>query len=203
MAEARTTNTTSEAELRALLRRIAQREERALTELHRRVGRRIYAFALNRLHDPGEALEVVNNVLFEIWKQPERFNGDCRFMTWALGIARYKMMHVYRGRGAEHEALDEGRADEAPAAFDILAGKELRATMLAAMERLTPEHREVIHLMYFEELSVAEVAAIQRCPVGTVKTRLHHARRRLRDMLDPSGAPLRAQPASLQPVAQS
>lgn len=181
--------------LRVLLRRIAARDERALAELDRLVGKRIFAFVLNRLRDPDLTAEVVNNVLFEVWKQPERFNGGCQFMTWVLGIARFKTMHAFRDRPPEYDELDEEQPDDAPGAFETLAGKQLRAAMLAAMDRLTPDHREALHLLYFEDLSIAEIAEIQRCPVGTVKTRLHHARLRLREFIDPSGMPQRSHAA--------
>ncbi len=194
MAEQATTDrraTRNEQLLRDLLARIGRGDERALLEMHRLVARRIFAFALNRLHDRDEAMSVANNTLYEIWRQSQRFDGSCQFMTWALGIARNKMLHAFRDRPAEYDELDETHADAAPGAFETLAGKELRESLLVAMDRLSPDHREVLHLTYFEELSVAEVAAIQLCPVGTVKTRLHHARRRMRELVDPSGAPRR------------
>ena len=177
----------TDAEAKRFLERIISRDERAITELHARIGKRIFAFALNRLHDHEEAATVVSDVLLELWKQPHRFNGNCKFMTWVLGIARYKMLHAYRDRVPDHDELDEAQASDFPDGFAVLAEKQQREGLLHLMDELTPDHREALYLMYFEEMSVEQVARIQSCPVGTVKTRLFHARRRMRELIDRGG----------------
>jgi RNA polymerase sigma-70 factor (ECF subfamily) len=166
------------------LGRIAQRDEKALRELHRLLGRRIYAFALNRLHDPDESEAIVSDTLYEIWKHPTRFRGESRFSTWVLGIARYKILTNLRSRTPEYEELDDQMPADDLGSFDILAGKERREGILHCMERLSEVHRECLHLVFYEELSLAEIAQIQNCPENTVKTRLFHARLKIKNCLE-------------------
>ncbi len=165
-----------------LLARIERKDQGALRELHALYGRRIYAFALKRLGDDGEAATVVSDTLFEVWRHPTRFRGEARFSTWLLGIAKYRVLMALRSRGRVHEALDEAMPDDARlGSFEALANRELQVGMQKCMEQLSDVHRECLHLVLFEELSLAEVAAIQQCPENTVKTRLFHARKNVKD----------------------
>lgn len=167
-----------------LLRRIAQHDEKALRELHRHLGRRIYAFALNRLHDPDESEAIVSDTLYEVWKNPTRFRGESRFSTWVLGIARYKILTQIRSRGPEHDELDEQMPADDLGSFELVAERERRAWVLQCMERLSATHRECLHLVFYEGLSLAEIAQIQDCPENTVKTRLFHARLKIKGCLE-------------------
>ena len=71
----------SEDEVRRLLARLAERDERALRELHEIFARRIYLFAVSRLRDEDAAQTVMTDTLFEVWKHPDRFRGESRFST--------------------------------------------------------------------------------------------------------------------------
>jgi RNA polymerase sigma-70 factor, ECF subfamily len=166
---------------RELLARIGIKDQRALRELHTLYGRRIYAFALRRLRDPDEAETVVSDALFEIWKNPSGFREESRFSTWLLGIARNKMLMLLRARRPQHEELDEALPDKGLGSFETFANKELLEGLLRCMEQLGEMHRECLHLVLFEDLSLNEVSAIQQCPENTVKTRLFHARRKIKD----------------------
>ncbi|MEO5863226.1 MAG: sigma-70 family RNA polymerase sigma factor [Burkholderiales bacterium] len=166
---------------RELLARIELKDQRALREFHTVYGRRIYAFALRRLRDPDEAETIVSDTLFEIWKHPSGFRGESRFSTWLLGIARYKVLMLLRARPPQHEELDETMPDKGLGSFETFANKELLGGLLRCMEQLGEIHRECLHLVLFEERSLYEVAAIQQCPENTAKTRLFHARRRIKD----------------------
>lgn len=177
----------SNDDARALLARIAQREEAAMRELHHLFGRRVYAFALNRLHDPTESEEVVSDTLFEVWRHPERFRGESQFSTWLLGIARHKLLDRLRARRTDEEDIDEvidTLQDDGPGALEVIAGAERRAGVKRCMEGLSDTHRECLNLVFYEELSLAEVASLQGCPENTVKTRLFHARQNIRRCLE-------------------
>jgi RNA polymerase sigma-70 factor (ECF subfamily) len=176
-----------------LLQRVAQRDERALREIHALYARRVHAFVLHRCGDDGVADTVVGDTFFEVWKKPHTFRGDSAFSTWLLGIARFKMLDQLRDRGAVHDDIDdhsESIADEAPIAEELLSRVQDAAALHDCIDRLSAAHRECLHLVYFEELGVADVAALQAVPVGTVKTRLFHARAQVRDCVQ-SHAPAR------------
>jgi RNA polymerase sigma-70 factor (ECF subfamily) len=174
----------SDAEVSVLLRRVAAKDESAFVELHRQFARSVFAFALNRVHDRDEAETVVSDTLYEIWRQPLRFRGDSRFSTWLLGIARHKILDMLRARDDPHEELDEEMPSGDLGAFDILAAKQRHAGVRRCMERLQDAQRESLHLVFYEGFSLDEVAAVQQCPENTVKTRLFHARKKIKNCLE-------------------
>ena len=175
-------------EVLRLLARIGQGDEAAFRELYRAFSRRLYAYVIRKLGNEAQAEEIVADTLYEVWKAPERFRGDSLFSTWLIGIARNKVLMAFRSRkpDALHEDLDdiaEVVASEDAGAFDLLAQRQRREGVQHCMERLTDDHREAIHLVFYEGLSLAEVAQVQSCPENTVKTRLFHARQKLRNCL--------------------
>jgi len=169
-----------------LLRRLGRGDEAALRELYRAYSRTIYAFALQRLRDAADAEEVVVDTMHEVWRHPDRFRGESKFSTWLLGIARFKLLSLMRGRGPQHEEigeLEETLESEDEGAFEILAQKQRREGVRRCMEKLPDEQRECLHLVFYEGCGLAEVASVQGCPENTVKTRLFHARQKLKNCL--------------------
>jgi len=175
-------------EVLRLLGRIGQADEAAFRELYRAFSRRLYAYVLRQLGDPAQAEEIVSDTLYEVWKAPARFRGDAQFSTWLIGIARNKVLMAFRSRkpDSKHEDIDdvaETAASEEPGAFQILADQQRREGVRHCMDRLSDEHRECVHLVFYEGMALAEVAQVQSCPEGTVKTRLFHARQKLKNCL--------------------
>jgi len=171
-----------------LLKRVALQDQSAFRELYTTHSRRVFAYALNMLNDRVRAEEVLVDTMHEVWKAPERYRGDSAFTTWLIGIARNKALMAYRARRPDelHDDLDDiadSMAAETPDAFAALAAKQRSAGVQACMGKLSDEHRECMHLVFFEGLSLAEVAGVQGCPENTVKTRLFHARQKIRNCL--------------------
>jgi RNA polymerase sigma-70 factor, ECF subfamily len=166
-----------------LLKQIAEGNQAALTKLYKALSRKIYAFALNQLKNPGEAEEIVVDTMHEVWKNPSRFRGESKFTTWVLGIARYKILSAYRSRDPEYDELDESLPALEAGAFELLAQKQRREGVRRCMDKLPDEQRECLHFVFYEGLSLAEVASLQDCPENTVKTRLFHARQKIKNCL--------------------
>jgi RNA polymerase sigma-70 factor (ECF subfamily) len=186
-------------EVLRLLGRIGQADEAAFRELYRAFSRRLYAYVLRQLGEPAQAEEIVADTLYEVWKAPARFRGESQFSTWLIGIARNKVLMAFRSRkpDRQHEDLDvvaETVASEDASAFDLLAQSQRREGVRHCMDKLSDDHRECVHLVFYEGMSLAEVAAVQSCPEGTVKTRLFHARQKLKNclrlMLQREGGPV-------------
>lgn len=136
--------------------------------------------------------EVVQDTLFEVWRGPERFRGESRFKTWLLGIARNKAVdRLRKSRPVEElsEEMEQTLAADLPTITDVIAIEQIRMNLRACMDslaaagRLSQAHREILHLAYVEDLDIAEMAQIVQCPENTVKTRLHHARLRIKDCM--------------------
>jgi RNA polymerase sigma-70 factor (ECF subfamily) len=171
-------------EVLRLLGRIERADESAFKELYRAFSRRLYAYVLRQIDDPSQAEEIVSDTLYEVWKAPARFRGEAQFSTWLIGIARNKVLMAFRSRkpDAKHDDLDdvaESVASEAPGAFEMLAQQQRHEGVRRCMDKLSAEHRECVHLVFYEGLGLADVAALQGCPENTVKTRLFHARKKL------------------------
>jgi RNA polymerase sigma-70 factor (ECF subfamily) len=175
-------------EVLRLLGRIGQGDEAAFRELYRAFSRRLYAYVIRKLGNEAQAEEIVADTLYEVWKAPARVRGESQFSTWLIGIARNKVLMAFRSRkpDAVYEDLQEIAeviASEDAGAFELLAQRQRREGVQHCMERLSEDHREAIHLVFYEGMSLAEVAQVQSCPENTVKTRLFHARQKLRNCL--------------------
>jgi RNA polymerase sigma-70 factor, ECF subfamily len=82
-----------------LLARIAAGSEQALADFYRRYQARVYNFALQRLDNAADAAEVLNEVMLEVWRGAQAFQGRARVSTWLLGIAHHKSIDLLRKRG--------------------------------------------------------------------------------------------------------
>jgi RNA polymerase sigma-70 factor, ECF subfamily len=169
----------------AWLTAIAKGDRRAFDELYREYGPRIFRFAYRLIHDRTKAEEVTNDVMLEIWKHAGQFEQRSSISTWILGIARHRTLNAVRNKTLHVAPIEE--ADEVPDEADT-AEQELDHTTIAkalraALDKLSPEHREVIELSFFNDLSHKEVAEITNCPENTVKTRMFYAKKRLTPLL--------------------
>ena len=165
---------------RDLLVRIAHGNEAALEQLYHKYERRIYYFALSRLHDPHAAAGILNEVMMEVWRGAFRFQGKSRVGTWLLGITHHKVIDYFRknGRHQAEELGDEPDVQGNSLEECITATQQLK-WIRHCMDRLSDDHRQVAHLAFFEDLPYNEIAAILDCPQGTIKTRMFHAKRNL------------------------
>ena len=127
--------------------------------------------------------------MVEVWKSAARFRGDSKPSTWIFGIAHHLLLNHVRRR--KHESVDVEKAQQVP---DPGASPEqgaihrgLQGKIRSALGRLSTEHREVVELTFYEGCSYEEIAGIVKCPVNTVKTRMFHAKKKLREVLSRMG----------------
>lgn len=174
---------------RRLLTAIAGGDESSMEELYTLYEKDVYAFARSRLDDPHAAADVVNEVMLVVWRTAGRFQGGSRVRTWVLGIANNKVMDALRRRGRrQHEELDEGLADDSSEAGErIVVAAQNSRSVLTCLKALTDQHRQVVHLAFFEDLTYGEIAEIIGRPAGTVKTRMYHAKIALKRCLERMG----------------
>jgi RNA polymerase sigma-70 factor, ECF subfamily len=172
-----------------LIGRIARGDRLAMQVLFARHHVRIFRFVLRLLRDEMAAEDVISDVFLDVWRQASRFEGRSAVSTWLIAIARFKALSMLRKR--REDALDEVTAEsiEEPSDDPALAtekrdkGEKLRSCLSA----LSPEHREIIDLVYYHEKSVEEVARIVGIPENTVKTRMFYARKKLGELCRMAG----------------
>ena len=166
----------------ALLAAVAQGDMDAFEQIYHRYFAKLMRFAL-RVADSREAAEeVANDTLMTVWRTADRFEGRSKPSTWMFGIA-YRMALKQRQKLGLREGeleLDEELIGVGEDSADALI---MEADLAGALKRLRPELRAVVELTYYNGFLYTEIAKILECPVGTVKTRMSTARRRLRAML--------------------
>jgi RNA polymerase sigma-70 factor, ECF subfamily len=167
-----------------LLRRVAAKDRKAFEALYHLYYRRLFAYLLKLTRRVELVEEVVNDVMLAVWTNAPGFDGRSRPSTWIFGIAYHKGLKALARRPpeADHDA-EPPEPVERDEPESLLARRELAGVLGRALTALTPEHRAVVELTYYYGCSYQEIAAIVGCPVNTVKTRMFHARRRLRELL--------------------
>ena len=150
---------------------------------------RVYRFVLRLVGSPAVAEDLISEVFLDVWRQADRFEGRSAVSTWLLAIARFKALSSMRRK--PDEELDEEAVSAVEDTADdpeITIQKKDKGTALRkCMQALSPEHREVIDLVYYHEKSVEEVAKIIGIPEATVKTRVFYARKKLSELLKAAG----------------
>jgi len=163
----------------ALLDAVRRRDRRAFAELYHLYHPRLHGYLRRILSNAAIAEEVLDDVMFVVWKDARKFRGDAAVSSWIFGIAYRMAMTAARKEGRYQAPLDRGADADAMPASSPQDSELIRA----ALAELSPDHRQVVELTYFCGFSYREIATIARCPVNTVKTRMFHARRRLKYLL--------------------
>ena|SRR5829696_2104988 len=184
------TASTPESET-VLLRRIAAKDRRAFEALYHAYYRRLFAYLFKTIRRPELAEEVLDDVMLAVWTGAGGFNGRSRPSTWIFGIAYHKALKALarqdRHKAAEIEETDGEEAMTGEGPEGLLARREMADVLGRALRSLPLEQRTVVELTYYHGFAYQEIAEIMGCPVNTVKTRMFHARRRLRELLPGMG----------------
>ena len=168
----------------ALVKRIAEGDEPALRELYAAYGQRMYAYALRLTDVPLTADDVVQDTLVTVWQSAGRFRGEGRVLAWLLGIIHHTAMKALRHPLQPiSEEMAETLAAPTASPEESVQVKEQSQWVREGLQNLSPEHRAVLELVFYQGLSLNEVAEVCGCPVGTVKSRLSYARKHLRGIL--------------------
>lgn len=164
---------------RAWLASIADGEQSALLALYQRYQRPLFVYLLRLLRDASLAEEVLQDVLVAIWQGAAAFSGRSRVSTWVFGIAHHQATQATRRRSLPLVPPEdcEDLGDAAQDAERVTFALALQEDLEAALEQLSPVHREALELVLAHGFSYEEAAVITDVPVGTVKSRVNHARR--------------------------
>lgn len=160
----------------------------------------LFTYAQELIHHETAALDLVQDTFIAAHRHLASLRDDARFGPWLFGIAHQKIIQHWRRAGREtpldEPALAATPDDSAPDPRDGLLHAEQAAALLALIDELPPPQRSVLLLHLVEEFPLEAIAEITAAPLGTVKSRLFHARRALRERL---AAPVAAR--SVDPAA--
>ena len=143
----------------------------------------LLACANSRCRDRHQAEDLAQDTLIAAWRSLSRFDGRCRFSTWLFGILRNCSLKQFAKSGAtrlDDSSLEVVPADSASPALEAETADDARQ-LREAVAALPDEHRLVIELRFFAGASLEEIAVELSCPLGTVKSRLHHGLEKLRN----------------------
>jgi RNA polymerase sigma-70 factor (ECF subfamily) len=162
--------------------------EDSMRALYRTYGSELYGFAVSALGDRGQAEELVQEVFTRVWRHSDSFDPQkASFRTWLYGIARNAIIDLKRRQSVRPALAAHPESEEKGAVDDSFERALLRWQVGAALERLTPEHRQVIRLAHFQGLTLREISERTGIPLGTIKSRTSYALRGLRLALEEMG----------------
>ena len=172
-----------------------QGDVKAFAELVNRHQRRAYAVALGMVHDADDARDVCQEAFLKVHKNLATFEGEAQFFTWLYRIVMNLCIDLLRKRRGQQVEFDDAQGHDDPdvggiapvrTGFDparALSDKELRAQITRALAQLSPSHRAVLVMREVDGLSYQEMAETMSCSIGTIMSRLFHARKKMQAML--------------------
>jgi RNA polymerase sigma-70 factor (ECF subfamily) len=163
----------------ALVRRIAGKDREAITELYHVYHARLFKFVYQLTGSHATADELVNDIMLVVWRKASDFREDSKVSTWIFGIAYRQAMRRVRRKQISLSSLK----DPAELACDDNSAVETEDWVRRGLDALPAAQQITVLLVFYLGLSYAETAALTDCPVNTVKTRMFHARRKLRELM--------------------
>lgn len=165
-----------------LVERVLGGDEKAFREIIIRHNRIIYAAARPVLGNSSDLDDIVQDILIKIFMGLSKFRGDSLLSTWIYRISRNESLNAASKN--RPDTLDIHALHDIPSPSDtpdkVYRKKSEQKKLRACLEELEDNYREIIELRYIAEKSYKEIASILDKPIGTVKTDIHRARKRLR-----------------------
>ena len=167
-------------------------DEEAFQALYHRYEKRVFQYMISTLGDPNLTEETMVEVMVAVWKGAAKFRGASKVSTWIFGIAHHKAIDAIRrvsGQRQSSVSLDDAAetVDMSDGPEEKVQQKGLAKLTNEAMQDLSSDHREVLHLAFFEELSYQEISALLEIPINTVKTRVFYAKQQLKGQMQSLG----------------
>ncbi|MGZ8899641.1 MAG: RNA polymerase sigma factor [Limisphaerales bacterium] len=176
----------SEEKISRLVRRAQERDAEAFGELFDALEAKLHRQAFFLARDEQQALDLLQETMIEAWKHLERFDGRARFFTWLCSIMahrHYDWIRRVRVRAATLLGQREAREESSvPTPANVTDELERSHALRECLDRLPAKQRTVVYLRFYAGESIEGIAALVKCSVGTVKSRIFHALERLARM---------------------
>jgi RNA polymerase sigma-70 factor (ECF subfamily) len=175
--------TTNQQEIE-LLARIADQDRSAFEALYRNYYRRLWRFLEPLTRRPNLIDEILDDTMLVVWTKAATFNGASRVSTWIFAIAYNKALKALKREGRWHQGvMPPDFVEFADTPESELIERQSRLAVKRLVGQLSAEQRAVVELTYYHGCGYKEIAEITGSPVNTIKTRMFHARRRLKASL--------------------
>lgn len=170
-----------------LLARVVRQDRQAFEELYLGYHRRLTRFVMRLAPRYDIAEEVINDTFWIVWKKAAEFRGGSQVSTWIMGIAYRRALKALHAHKIQHRWQDNSLfasdSEESSLIHDPVESDATTSWLMQGLTQLPVDQRVVIELAYYLGHSCEEIATITQCPVGTVKARMFHARKKLKVLL--------------------
>jgi RNA polymerase sigma-70 factor (ECF subfamily) len=159
----------------------------AWDRLFRRYQLPLYVYVWELVHDEQASLDIVQETFINAARHLGTLREDDRFGSWLFGIAHQKFLQHWRKSGREVSSFEELSGvpvDNGPGPDELLIREEQESLFMTLLNQLPAPQRSVLLLHYLEEFSLQQIAEVTHTTLGTVKSRLHYARKALRKLMD-------------------
>jgi RNA polymerase sigma-70 factor (ECF subfamily) len=177
------TDTTDQLYERVLVLRCQAGDEAAFAELVERYQPRLHYYLRKMLHDPQGTEDALQDIWLAVFRAVARLADVGAFRAWLYRIAHDRAVRQLRQRQQPCRSLEEVDPTDAWAEQETFTAEDAER-IHAALHELAAEHREVLVLRYIEGMTYEEITRVVGSPVGTVRSRLHYAKRALRGVLE-------------------
>lgn len=174
------TGPSSKASDTDLLAKVAQGNKSAMQQLYMRFHTPLMGFLRAKGADGDVAADVLHDAMLDVWRSAGRFEGRSSVKSWIFTIARNKFADRIRGRARLTLVEDVPEViDESPSAEAVMENAQNAERVRGCVAQLQAAQQNAIRLAFFDELSYEEIAEIEGVPVGTIKSRVYHAKQAL------------------------
>ncbi len=171
-----------------LLRVCATGDEKAFAALYQRYEKRVFQYLMTVVNEATLAEETLVEVMLAVWKGLHTFQGQSKVSTWIFGIAHHKAVDSLRRLTSQQrggipieDIVESPDPKEGP--LEEVDKQRLATLTQQALTHLSSDHRAIIHMAFYEEMSYPEIAQLLDIPVNTVKTRVYYAKQHLKRTL--------------------
>lgn len=165
---------------------VGERQAERFQVIYEANARRVLAFALRRVEQPQDAADVVADTFLVTWRRITEVPDGEQARLWLFGVAR-RVLANQRRATARRGRLNGRLTQLQEALTTSLPDLHTEQVLRAALQRLDEDERELLILTNWDELAPSEIAVVLAVPAGTVRSRLHRARQRLREELERQG----------------
>lgn len=165
-----------------LLSNVSEGDDDAMGQLYEFTHKKVFNYLYRLTNDLQMAEDLLIATYTEVWRGAKKFQNRSKVITWILGIARNLTMNEFRKNKIVWEDMDENMSCQ-PEQHHNSAAAETTRLLTEALNCLPVIHREVLDLVFLQELRYEDISLIMNVPVNTVKTRVFHAKEKLSDAL--------------------
>ena len=164
---------------------IANGNEEVMRQFYLTYSDDVYRYLMSRCGDEFIASDILNVVMMTVWNGKSTFEGRSKISTWLIGIARFKLVDHYRKESKHtHDEISNEMVGSYSDNGETLDQKEQSTILSTCFEKLVEIQREIVHLTFYSDMNYTEIAKIIECPVGTVKSRMYHARESMKQCIE-------------------